>query len=150
MTFTPTSGQFAVAQLGPGALGVNTNITLPGINWSLDWDNKTKDVSNFRDGRSRTGTLPDYTLSLTLVWDSAANPLLPANGDLLNVNTNTGIVKGSALNMTLYTDQALTNTKAWFGPVIVSKVSPKNSGVEDVVMLDVTCEANGMIVPPSA
>ena len=90
---------------------------------------------------SRTGTLPDYTLSLTLVWDSAANPLLTANG---------GITEGAKLNMALFTDQAQTNTKAWFGPVIVSKVSPKNSGVEDVVMCDVTCEANGAITPPSA
>ena len=82
-----------------------------------------------------------------MVWDSAANPLLAANGDLLsNINT---VAKGSLINATLYTDQAQTNTKAWFGPFIVSKVSPKNSGVEDVVMLDVTCEANGAITAPS-
>ena len=50
MSFTPTSGQYAAAQLGTGALGSNTMITVPGINWSLDWDSKAKDVSNFRDG----------------------------------------------------------------------------------------------------
>lgn len=148
MSFTPTSGQFAAAQLGTGALGSNTQITVPGVNWNLDWDNKSKDVSNFRDGRARVGTLADYTLTLTLVWDSAANPLLAANGDLFTTG-NTGISKGSAINATLYTDQALTNTKAWFGPFIVSKVSPKNSGVEDVIMVDVTCEANGNITAPT-
>jgi hypothetical protein len=148
MSFTPTSGQYAAAQLGTGAIGSNTQITVPGINWSLDWDNKSKDVSNFRDGRSRTGTLPDYTLTLTLVWDAAANPLLAANGDLITLS-NTSVARGSLINATLFTDQAQTNSKAWFGPYIVSKVSPKNSGVEDVVMLDVTCEANGAITPPS-
>jgi hypothetical protein len=140
MSFTPTAGMFAAAQLGPGAIGTNTNITVPGINWNLDHDAKAHDVSNFRDGRRRTGTLPDYTLTLTLVWDSAANPLLPANG---------GVALGSLLNVTLYTEATNNNEKAWFGPVIVSKLGPKNEGVEGVVMMDVTCDANGTLVPPS-
>jgi hypothetical protein len=137
----PTAGMFGAAQLGTGAVGSNTQITVPAINWNLDWDGKPKDYSNFRDGRARTGTLPDYSLTLTLVWDSSANPLLAANG---------GVTVGALLTTTLYTESTNTNTKAWHGPVIVSKIGPKNEGVEGIVMMDVTCDANGTLTPPSA
>lgn len=136
MAFTPTSGNYAVVTFTPNS----TPITVPAINWNLTWDGNSKDVSNFRDGRRRVETLPDYHLSLTLVWDIAANPLLTANG---------GIALGTQLNTTLYCDQSNTNTKAWTGPVIVSTLAPKNEGVEGVVMLDVSCDANGTLTPPS-
>lgn len=136
MSFTPTSGQYAAAQFTP----VNTAITVPGINWDLKVKANPKDVSNFRDGRKRAATLNDYTLTLTLVWDSGANPLLAANG---------GVTQGATMNVTLFTDQAQTNTKAWTGPVIISEINPKNAGVEDVVMMDVTADANGTLTEPS-
>ena len=136
MSFTPTSGQYAAAQFTPS----NTAITVPGINWNLNLTSNPRDVSNFRDGRRRQGTLNDFTFSLTLVWDSAANPLLAANG---------GINQGTQMNVTAFTDQAQTNTKAWVLPVIITSIGPKNEGVEGVIMMDVNCDANGTATAPS-
>lgn len=138
MSFTPTSGQYAAIQVTP----TNTAVTLPAINWTLNSTANSKDVSNFRDGRRRTPTLNDWSVSLTLVWDSAADPLLLVNGLL---------VQGTLIPIvTMFTDAAQTNTKAFSGPGIVSTITPKASGVEDVVMMDCLIEANGPLVIPTA
>jgi len=53
-----------------------------------------------------------------LVWDSAANPLLAANG---------GLTEGTQLTaITLFTDVAQTNTKTFFGAGIVATIAPKH------------------------
>lgn len=136
MTYTPVAGQFGVVQVTPG----NTPIEVPSVNWDLKVNSNAKDVSNFRDGRKRWPTLQDWSMSLTLVWDSAANPLIAANG---------GIVPGAFVGITAFVSTANTTNEAWVGNGIVSSVNPKDSGVEDVIMYDCVIDANGIITPPS-
>ena len=132
MAFTPTAGQFGLCKVTPSG-GSSTSV--PAINWNLSDDGKPKDVSNFRDGRSRVATLADSTLSATLVWDSAANPTL---------NTNGGISRGNAIVANLYTDPASTKPIVFTG--IIATLGPKNEGVEGVIMMDFTALQSGAAV----
>lgn len=129
MPFTPTAGQYAVCKITPSG---GSAVTVPGQNWKLSDDGKPKDVSNFRDGRARVGTLADSTLSCTLVWDSAANPTLNANG---------GISRGNSIVAQLYTDPATTKPITFNG--IIATLEPSNEGVEGTVMLSFTALQSG-------
>ena len=130
----PIKGQTAVIRTVVG----NTNTNLAAINWTLNIDGKLKDVSNFRDGRFRAKTLQDATVSFTVVHDGSAAAYLAANGSLID---------GQAMSIYCY-----TNTAAYFTvPAMVSTVSPKNEGVEGVVMIDVTAVMhNGTVTYASA
>ncbi len=132
MAFTPTEGQIAKVTL---TMTGGTLTTIPGTNWKLNLDAKTKDVSNFRDGRRRWDTLHDATLTVTLVWDSAEQPTKAAT---------TGVRLGVTGTAKCYTDA----TKFFEVPVIVAQIEPENSGVEDVVMMNVTFELDGSITYP--
>src|SRR5262245_18977039 len=128
--FDPSAGNFCKIQVESGA----TDIDLPGINWSLSDMAKSKDVSNFRDGRYRIGTLPDATLNFTLVWDAGQPPHLAANGT---------IKRGTRIFATLFTDNAITENKAFKVPAIVDQCDLKNEGVEGGLLYDVTALLSG-------
>jgi hypothetical protein len=135
MAFTPTAGQTAVLKLS--MTGGTADTIVPGVNWKLNLDAKTRDVSNFRDGRARIGTLADATLSVSMVWDSAEQQTKASSG--------TGIRLGVTGTAKCFTDAS----KFFSVPVIVAQVGPNNEGVEGVVTNDVTFELNGSITYPT-
>jgi len=136
MAFTPTAGQFAVLKITPSG---GAQSTQPAINWKIGHDGKLKDVSNFRDGRVQAKTLPISTLAATLVWDSAANPTLAANGQ---------IQPGQNIVANCYTDPATTKPIVFTG--MIATVNPGNEGVEGVVMIDFTAtESGGALAYPN-
>lgn len=132
MPFTPTVGMTAIVKL---TMAGNSEVTVPGINWKLAADGKPADVSNFRDGRKRVGTLPDATITVTLVWDSDEMPT-KATGTNLRLG-----VKGTAKCYT-------SSTKFFSCPVIVAQIEPENEGVEGRVMQPVTLQLDGDITYP--
>ena len=131
MSFAPVSGALAKATVDVGG----SPVVFPSINWKLDIDPKLKDVSNFRDGRFRKKTLQDATLTLTLVWDSAAQPNAAANG---------GIVDGAAISVKCYVDESAT--KFFLVPGVIGSIGAANAGPEDVIMLDITVNLSGGVV----
>lgn len=132
MPFTPTEGEVAILTV---TMTGGTLSTLPGINWKLALDANTKDVSNFRDGRKRKGTMNDAVITVSLVWDAGEQQTkVAATGLRLGV---TGICK-------CYTDA----THFFSVPIIVGAMEPENEGVEGVVMMGITLEANGAITYP--
>jgi hypothetical protein len=133
MAFTPTSGMVAILSL---ELGSNSTFTtVPGVNWKLDLDAKLAGVSNFRDGRSNIGTLPDGSLSLTVVWDA---------GEQITKVADTGVRLGVVGTAKCYTDA----THFFSVPVIVGTIGGENGGVESALMFDVTFALNGSITYP--
>jgi hypothetical protein len=133
MAFTPTEGEVAVVKLS--MTGGTADTIVPGTGWKLQLDGKPKDVSNFRDGRKRKGTLPDASLTMTLVWDA---------GEQATKASVTGIRLGVTGTAKCFTDA----TKFFSVPVIVAQIEPENEGVEGVVMLPVTLQLNGAITYP--
>jgi hypothetical protein len=133
VTLVPTPGQVAVlkATIGAGS----TDYVFPAINWKLSVDGKVVDVSNFRDGRYKVGTLPDATLTFTLIWDANDEPTSTAAASV-----RTGL-QGSAK---CYTD----STHYFVVPICVSTADVNNDGVEDVLKLDVSCGLSGQITYP--
>lgn len=130
---TATSGATAVLAIG-GTVAANV---VPGINWKLTYDPKLKDISNFRDGRSKKDTLPDGSVTLRLIWD-ASNPATKASGFNLR----------AAATVTAYCFVDATNY--FVLPGIVGPIGPENPGLEDVVGMDVTIEySNGTFVYPA-
>lgn len=136
MSFTPTAGPVAVLKIESGSLMAQT--IFPGINWKIDHDPKLKDVSNFETGRTEAQTLPDSTLTFTLVYDNTTNPFLAANG---------GLKAGAPLTANCYTASA-----AFFVFTgLVSKVGAGVAGLEDVVMCDIEArESGGALVYPAS
>lgn len=133
MPFTPTVGQVAVLDLSLGAGAAHWKG--PGINWKFNPDPKITDKSNFRDGRIKNPTLPDATISLTLVYDQADSPFKASGGNVLI---------GVAGTARLFVDA----TNFISCPVLVGAVGIENPGMEDDLMLDVTLELNGAITWP--
>lgn len=129
MPLTPTEGK--VAKVTVGATDV------PGVNWSNPIRGNPKDVSNFRDGRRIKTTLPNATITMSLVWDADDQPT-----DVAASN----IRIGTEVTVKCYTDA----THFFSGPYTVTEIGPKNDGVEDVVMMDVTFGLNGDITYPVA
>lgn len=127
--FHPTSGAVAILVVSGG--------TVPGINWKFNFDPKLKDVSNFRDGRVKAGTLPDGNVSVRLVYDKSKPPTAAGGYNLR---------PGATGSAKLYVD----DTNFWTVPYVVGPIGPENPGVEDVVYQDVTLEySNGDIVYPA-
>jgi len=137
MAFNSTAGQQA-------KLVVNfngTNTVLAAINWTLNIDPKAKDVSNFRDGRFRKKTLQDATVTATVIHDADASEYLTANG---------GLVDGQVVTMYCFVGNSSSNTNyAYIVPSMITNVTPKNGGAEDVVQLDITTSLhNGTVTYP--
>lgn len=132
MSFTPTQGAVAVFTL---TMVGGSLQTVPGVNWKLDLDGKLADTSNFRDGRSKSGTLPDGTLTCTLVWDAGEQPTKVAD---------TGLRLGVGGIAKCYTDA----THFFSVPVVCGTIGLDNGGVESVLMVDTTFGLNGAITYP--
>lgn len=134
MAFTPVAGNTALLKVKP-ANGNNT--TMACINWTGQIDAKVKDVSNFRDGRFRVATLQDSTWNFTVVHDAGAPEYLAANGSLID---------GQVCTLLAY----VGNNGFYSVPGIITNVSPKNEGVEGVIMHDVTIsQHNGVVTYPT-
>jgi len=133
MSFTPTVGQVAVLDLTLG--GGAAHWIGPGINWKLHLDPKVVDKSNFRDGRIKNATLPDGTLTLTIVYDQADSPFKTTGGN---------ITMGATGTARCFVDA----THYWTVPVIVGPLDLENSGMEDDLGLEIEFDLNGTAVPP--
>lgn len=132
MAFTPTQGMIAILTL---TMTGGTLQTVPAINWKADLDGKLADTSNFRDGRSKTGTLPDASISCTLVWDA---------GEQVTKVADTGLRLGVGGVAKCYTDAS----HFFSCPVKVGTIGLDNGGVENVLMVDVTLGLDGAITYP--
>lgn len=111
-----------------------TEKDIPAINWSLSDMAKSRDVSNFRDGRYRIGTLGDATLTFTMVWDASEPPFLTTSG---------GLKRGARVTCVLYTDNDCTPDKAYHVPGLVDQCDLKNEGVEGTLLYDCTVLLSG-------
>lgn len=128
MPFTPVAGGTAKVTVG--------STDIPAINWSLAIDGKVKDVSNFRDGRSKVGTLTDATLSATVVWDSAD---LPTASGAANLRASVSVA------IKCYVDAV----KYFTATYVISTIGPKNEGPEGVMMMDFTAGLSGTLTYPT-
>lgn len=136
MALTALAGQYAKIRVVAG----NTNTELAAVNWTLNIDPKAKDVSNFRDGRLRAKTLQDATVTCTVVHDTSAAQYLAANGALID---------GQVLTVYCYTGNSTNTNYAFTVPAMITSVVPKNGGVEDVAMMDITASLhNGTVTYP--
>jgi hypothetical protein len=120
--FVPVKGKFCKAEFGA--------TVLTGINWSLNLDPKGEDVSNFRDGRARDGTLDDATGSLTLIED-----------DENSILADTAIQIGQFGILKLYTDNA--QTKFYSLPVMITNAGPKVEDQEKHLKCDIQFGLSG-------
>lgn len=126
MAATTLAGQFAKLVTNFNS----TNTTVAAINWTLTIDPKvTAGVSNFRDGRLRAKTLQDATWSATVVHDTGAAEYLAANG---------GLIDGQVITAYFYVGNSSSNANyAFTVPSMITMITPKNEGVENVVMYEV-------------
>lgn len=123
MSFLPVQGNVAFAKSG--------SVIVPGINWKLNLDPKiTSNPSNFRDGRVKIGTLLDASVTIRLVWDSAAPPTLVAGANIRPAAPGTVLCYVDATNF-------------FSVPGIWGVIGPENAGIEDCVMCDCTFEFSG-------
>jgi hypothetical protein len=137
MSFTPTVGQVAIVKITLGAGGA-TDWVGPGITAKADLDGKVVDKSNFRDGRIKNATLPDATVTLTLVYDQADSPFKTGTGGAQITLGATGTLK------------YCVDATHYFGlPVIVQTIGLENPGMEDDLMCDVEFGLNGSITYPA-
>lgn len=139
MAFTPTSG--SVAKLTITIPGGTADAVLPGTNWKFNIDPKNADVSNFRDGRARTPTLADCSVSLRVWHDQAAPDYLTSGGSPAGFN----LVHGLLGTAKLYVDATHYYTLGF----IVGPLSPSNDGVESALYQDVTLEQHGGLIYPT-
>lgn len=127
MAYTPATGDVAKLSFGTEDLAA--------INWKNDIDGNAKDASNFRDGRNVATTLPNATTTFTVIWDSNDQPTATAAANLRIGATGT---------MKCYVDA----TKFFSQSVKITKISPENKGMEDLVTMDVTAMLIGTITYP--
>ena len=139
MAFTPTAGMFA--KLSLSLVGGVATTVLPGTNWKFNIDAKTKDVSNFRDGRARVGTLEDSDITMTAWHDQSAPDYLASGG----TPTGPNVVHAITGTAQLYVD----TTHYYSVGVIVSKIGAQNEGVEGVVSREITLQQNGTLTYPT-
>lgn len=137
MAFTPTVGSVAVLKLQ--LAGATAAVSTPGMNWKFDMDGKTKDVSNFRDGRVRVGTLGDSTITMQIPHDQAAPSYLAGSA------SGYSLTLGATGTANLY----VSATNFYSVGVIVAKIGDNNEGVEGVVLRDVTFEQSGTLTNPT-
>ena len=136
MPASALAGQYAKIRTVVG----NSNTELAAVNWNLNVDPKAKDISNFRDGRLRAKTLQDATVTCTVVHDTSAAAYLAANGSLID---------GQVMTVYCYTGNSTNSNYAFIVPAMITAVNPKNGGVEDVVMIDITAALhNGTVTYP--
>lgn len=126
MPTNPTSGKFAVFKIG--------SATVPGMDWKLSLDAKLKDVSNFKDGRRRVGTLDDGDFSSKMLVDADDPPYDPAGLNL---------IPGAEIVALLYT----TPTAFFSVPITIEKIDVE-SEVEGVVMWNISGKQNGPATYP--
>lgn len=131
MAFIPVGGLTAICKVG------GTPAIVPGINWTFNFDPKLASASNFRDGRVMIATLPDGTVSLTLIYDKTSPPTTVAGF---------GLRPGAGGVALLYVD----DTNYWTVPFVVGVVTPKNDGLEDVVKYDVNLQYSSNAVTYTA
>lgn len=129
-----TAGRYAYATIA--------GTVVPAANWKIDADAKLADASNFRDGRRKTGTLDDGTLSLDLVWDPDEQPT-----DVAVYNLRLG----SQVTVKCYVDGDPSNppTKFFQFPGVVGTIGPASAVEGDVVRMPVTLGLNGTITYPA-
>lgn len=114
-----------------------TEVVLTAMNWRANFDPKLKDISNFRDGRRKAGTLPDGTMTCDVVWDPDDPPTTEAN---------MGLRMNAAVTIRAYTDE----THFWEAPFKVGQISPAMANIDgDVVMMPVSFGLNGSVTYPT-
>ncbi len=136
MAFTPLVGKLAKIKTNSGG---NT-VELAAVNWTLEIDPKLKEGTNFRDGRFRAATMQDATVTATVVHDTAAAAYLAASG---------GLIDGAAITFYCFMANNTNTNTAYIVPAMISKLTPKASGVEDLVQIEVQAQLhNGTVTYP--
>jgi hypothetical protein len=125
MSAIPTKGKFCKIEIG--------STVIPGVNWSLAIDPKLVDWSNFRDGRRKTATLRDATLTFSVPNDEAGS-------------VDVTIKDGDQVTIKLYVNNAAS--KFFEGPFTIGPVTPKVDSQEEILRWDYTAELNGELVYP--
>jgi uncharacterized protein YaiE (UPF0345 family) len=125
---TAVKGKFCKVEAG--------TTSLPAVNWNLSLDGNLDDISNFRDGRKRVGTLDDATLTFSVVEDEDATTLGAA-----------GLKMGDTVTVKCYTNNAAS--KFFIVPSIIGQVTPKVDDVTKALRVDFSASLSGTIVWPT-
>jgi hypothetical protein len=104
--------------------------------WEMERFFKPAEATNCKDGRLRLKTLPDAKGSFSVFYD-------------LSAPIDTYIEQGKSVVLDLYLDST-QDLKYTVDQALVTSVSVKNSGFEDMIKADVEWILSGIITPPTA